>query len=211
MNFVGEEHDNVTQKARAYDWVRGTFNGASKEFLSHHQELNSDKFTPKFTSIPNTGISHQQLLRNRGYGANIPDGNSHGGSSKHSDSMSDEVPTHNRLQSNGRAMSNGVEDTELDSGHIPYDVLINDLTQAKRQLIDLQNLVSTDASFLVCMELVCRLSYAQIFYAIDIWKMLNNINMCHLEDIAYLIIKYEVLNIKRMCYLNSHSTAIINN
>ena len=142
----------MAQKARAYDWVRGTFNGASKEFLSHHQELNSDKFTPKFTSIPNTGISHQQLLRNRGYGANIPDGNSHGGSSKHSDSMSDEVPPHHLLQSNSRTVSNGVEDAELDGGHIPYEVLINDLTQAKRQLIDLQNLVSPIIVILISLH-----------------------------------------------------------
>ena len=138
----GEEHDAVTQKTRAYDWVRGTFNGASKEFLTHHQELNSDKFSPKFPSIPASGMSHQQILRNRGYGGNIPDGNSHGGSSKHSDSMSDEVPPPHRLDKNGRAISNGIDDSEMDGGHIPYEVLMNDLTQAKRQLVDLQNLVS---------------------------------------------------------------------
>ena len=97
--------------------------------------------------MPGTGISHQQLLRNRGYGGNIPDGNSHGGSSKHSDSMSDELPSphHPRVQNNtGRAISDCIDDTStLDSnGHIPYEVLIHDLTQAKRQLIDLQNLVS---------------------------------------------------------------------
>ena len=136
----------MSQKTRAYDWVRGTFNGASKEFLSHHQELNSDKFTPKFTSIQATGISHQQLLRNRGmYGANIPDGNSHGGSSKHSDSMSDELNPNQRLQNNGRVVSDGIDDTAMDNGHIPYDVLIHDLTQAKRQLIDLQTLVSNNS------------------------------------------------------------------
>ena len=141
QSFLGEEHDTNAQKTRAYDWVRGTFNGASKEFLSHHQELNSDKFSPKFPSIPATGMSHQQILRNRGYGGNIPDGNSHGGSSKHSDSMSDEVPPPHRLNKNGRGLSNGIDDSDMD-GHIPYEVLMNDLTQAKRQLVDLQNLVS---------------------------------------------------------------------
>ena len=87
------------------------------------------------------------MLRNRGYGGNIPDGNSHGGSSKHSDSMSDELPSphHPRVQNNtGRAISDCIDAAStLDSnGHIPYEVLIHDLTQAKRQLIDLQNLVS---------------------------------------------------------------------
>ena len=153
----GEELDAVSNKTRAYDWVRGTFNGASKEFLSHHQELNSDKFCPKFSSIPASGITHQQLLRsdmqiqrNRGYGVNIPDGNSHGGSSKHSDSMSDEVPPHHHSlqQHNGHIVSNGIEHTVMDDvGHIPYDVLIHDLTQAKRQLIDLQSLVSNKAEY----------------------------------------------------------------
>ena len=124
FKYLGEEHDNVTQKTRAYDWVRGTFNGASKEFLSHHQELNSDKFSPKFPSIPATGMSHQQILRNRGYGGNVPDGNSHGGSSKHSDSMSDEVPPPHRVNKNSRNLSNGIDDSEMDGGHIPYEVLI---------------------------------------------------------------------------------------
>lgn len=160
--ILEEEHDAVSNKTRAYDWVRGTFNGASKEFLSHHQELNSDKFCPKFSSIPASGITHQQLLRsdmqiqrNRGYGVNIPDGNSHGGSSKHSDSMSDEVLPHHRLQHNGHTVSNGIEDTTMDVDHIPYDVLIHDLTQAKRQLVDLQSLVSNKTELFYCsMNLV---------------------------------------------------------
>ena len=71
-------------------------------------------------------MSHQQIMRNRGYGGNIPDGNSHGGSSKHSDSMSDEVPPPHRLNKNGRVL----DDSDMD-GHIPYEVLMNDLTQAK--------------------------------------------------------------------------------
>ena len=82
-----------------------------------------------------------QVQRNRVYGGNIPDGNSHGGSSKHSDSMSDETPPQHPTHHNGH--TNGVEDSTVDSGHIPYDVLIHDLTQAKRQLLDLQSLVST--------------------------------------------------------------------
>ena len=87
-------------------------------------------------------MSHQQIMRNRGYGGNIPDGNSHGGSSKHSDSMSDEVPPPHRLNKNGRVL----DDSDMD-GHIPYEVLMNDLTQAKRQLVDLQNLVSVFCYF----------------------------------------------------------------
>lgn len=92
-------------------------------------------------------MSHQQIMRNRGYGGNIPDGNSHGGSSKHSDSMSDEVPPPHRLNKNGRAL----DDSDMD-GHIPYEVLMNDLTQAKRQLVDLQNLVSVFVIFRIFHE-----------------------------------------------------------
>ena len=149
---IGVDNDMVSNKTRAYDWVRGTFNGASKEFLSHHQELNSDKFCPKFASAPSPGATHNQILRsdihlqslpsNRGFGANIPDGNSHGSSSKHSDSMSDDASPYHRLSHNGAMVPNGIEDTKTDVGHIPYEVLIHDLTQAKRQLLDLQSLVS---------------------------------------------------------------------
>ena len=103
-------------------------------------------------------MSHQQIMRNRGYGGNIPDGNSHGGSSKHSDSMSDEVPPPHRLNKNGRGLSNGIDDSEMD-GHIPYEVLMNDLTQAKRQLVDLQNLVSLFLYFSDFYRLRMRLVY----------------------------------------------------
>ena len=95
----------------------------SKEFLHHHQELNSDKFSPKYPSL-RAAESGFRSLEDEVMHQRIGDGNSRGSSSKHSDSMSDDV-----------AMTNG-------NSNVPYEVLLQDLTQAKRQLIELHNLVS---------------------------------------------------------------------
>ena len=143
-----------------FDWLRGTFEqqqkqaeGAagvkkegsgdvvtkrwsmSKEFLSHHEELNSDKFSPKYASATQT---HQNgyhsledevnLLRSLRVGG---DGmNSGGASSKQTSDGSSTMSDENN--------SNGSKT----NGKVPYEVLIQDLTQAKRQLLELHNLVS---------------------------------------------------------------------
>ena len=78
----------------------------------------------------------------------LGDGNSHGSSSKHSDSMSDDNPpaptgkhkASGPLSGGGGAGQSGPAD--LQSVNTPYEVLLHDLTQAKRQLIELHNLVS---------------------------------------------------------------------
>lgn len=69
----------------------------------------------------------------------LGDGNSHGSSSKHSDSMSDD----NHPPPPGGASSNGAPSGGATAANgTPYEVLMHDLTQAKRQLIELHNLVS---------------------------------------------------------------------
>ena len=107
--------------------------------------------TSSISSIPNQHLLRSSELHHRGtFVGHIPDGNSHGSSSKHSDSMSDDLTPqvqHSRFQPNGggsmmMAGNSIVDNGKGDSGHIPYDVLLHDLTQAKRQLIDLQTLVS---------------------------------------------------------------------
>ena len=68
-------------------------------------------------------------------GSRLGDGNSHGSSSKHSDSMSDDNPP-------PPAAAGPSTSTATANGGTPYEVLMHDLTQAKRQLIELHNLVS---------------------------------------------------------------------
>ena len=83
----------------------------------------------------------------------LGDGNSHGSSSKHSDSMSDDIPPlpaapsgkHKVSHTSGPLSGGGGEvggQSDLQSANTPYEVLMHDLTQAKRQLIELHNLVS---------------------------------------------------------------------
>ena len=53
---------------RAFDWIRGAFNSGavSKEFLSHCQELNSDKFIPKYqtnATIITNRVNHESGFR----------------------------------------------------------------------------------------------------------------------------------------------------
>ncbi len=64
-------------------------------------------------------------------GLRVGDGksNSAGGSSKHSDSMSDSGNNNSSSNSNNKSS-------------VPYEILLKDLTQAKRQLLELHNLVS---------------------------------------------------------------------
>ena len=77
----------------------------------------------------------------------LGDGNSHGSSSKHSDSMSDDNPPAptGKHKASGPLSGGGAGHSgpaDLQSVNTPYEVLMHDLTQAKRQLIELHNLVS---------------------------------------------------------------------
>ena len=61
---------DAKKSLRAFDWIRGAFNSgtASKEFLTHCQELNSDKFSPKYqnnTSIIANRLNHESGFRYR--------------------------------------------------------------------------------------------------------------------------------------------------
>ncbi|TRY77851.1 hypothetical protein TCAL_06147 [Tigriopus californicus] len=151
---------------KAYDWLKSTTpattngNGAcsmnkwdshgtmSKEFLSHHEELNSDKFHPKYahtgsrnglfdTGFPSLDeeVLYLRSLRRTG------DGNSQSSSGgKPSDTLSDDVPVLPLIPSQ-KPMSRG-SDKDQTPPFLPYDVLLRDLTQAKRQLLELQNLLT---------------------------------------------------------------------
>ena len=112
----------------ALDWLRGSSSGnkwrtngsTPKEIL---EELSSDKFHPsKYNnSLSKNGFHslEEEVMYLRSL--RMGDGTSNGSSSKHSDSMSD-------------------------SGlHVPYEVLLQDLTNAKRQLLELRSLVSFEA------------------------------------------------------------------
>lgn len=150
---------------KAYDWLKSTAtatangNGTaamkkwdshgtmSKEFLSHHEELNSDKFHPKYAHTGSRNglfdngfpsldeeVLYLRSLRRTG------DGNSQSSSGgKPSDTLSDDVPVLPLIPSQ-KPMSRG-SDKDQTPPFLPYDVLLRDLTQAKRQLLELQNLV----------------------------------------------------------------------
>lgn len=108
----------------ALDWLRGsTFGGGS----GNSGALEKDKLKSGLAN----GFHHPNTLEEdilRSGLSRAGDGNS--SSSKQSDSMSD--------SGGGGGKSNG---------HVPYEVLLQDLTQAKRQLLELHNLVSANLDF----------------------------------------------------------------
>ena len=120
------------------------FSISSKEFLSHHEELNSDKFHPKYSSSsllgPSSGFHSLEeevmFLRSLRTG----DGNS-AASSKQSDSMSDSGGGGGGHANNSNSNHGGLE-RAVNANGIPYEVLLQDLNQAKRQLLELHTLVS---------------------------------------------------------------------
>ena len=125
----------------------------SKEFLSHHEELSSDKFHPKYSSSsllgPSNGFHSLEeevmFLRSLRTG----DGNS-ATSSKQSDSMSDSGGGAGGVQPMTNGGSGGVN-----ASGIPYEVLLDDLNQAKRQLLELHKLVSKLCTYVwVCLHII---------------------------------------------------------
>ena len=62
------QNDGDQESKAAFDWMRGAFQSqiqqGSKEFLTHCQELNSDKFSPKYqNSIVANRLNHESGFR----------------------------------------------------------------------------------------------------------------------------------------------------
>lgn len=125
-----------TDNAKTFEWINSKTNNCvrsvSKEFLSHHEELNSEKFSPKYPAKSSADM----------------------GPSNGFHSLEEEVMFLRslRLGGDGRTATNSSDGSSNDdnkadkkgnsNNNVPYDVLCRDLTQAKRQLLELHSLVS---------------------------------------------------------------------